>query len=224
MNQSLKSECLKAIDELINSKLSNNFLDPIDPQNELYSDYISNIKNPQFLHPIKNKLTENQYKKYTDFEKDVNLVFENARKYYGQKSVQGIIANEMQNKFSKLSKNILISTSTDHWLQHVKSLYNKISEELIKSPPILKGKFNVQKESEHVPRKELSNLVKASEHLQQPDDILGIIQILNAGGVNVDSNKQKIYINLKSVPYEASKGLINFAKERFNELNLKYPS
>ena len=60
--------------------------------------------------------------------------------------------------------------------------------------------------------------------MQQPDDILGIIQILNAGGVNVDSNKQKIYINLKSVPYEASKGLISFAKERFNELNLKYPS
>lgn len=224
MNQSHQSHCLKIIDKLINDELSTIFVEPIDPQSEEYSEYISIIKNPQFFRTIKNKLKENQYKKYADFEKDVNLVFENARKYYGQKSIQSIIANEMQKKFNKLSKNVLISTNTDYWLQYTKTLYAKLSDQLLKSPPILKGKFNIQKESEHVSRKELTRLVKASEELKQRDDILGIIQILNSGGLNVDANKEKLYVNLKTVPYEASMGLIEFAKERFNERNLKYPS
>ena len=224
MNQSLQIQCLKIIDELINSNLSTIFVEPIDPQNESYSEYNSIIKNPQFLRSIKNKLEENKYKNYSDFEKEVNLVFDNAKKFFGQKSIQAIIANEMQNKFKKLSKSILITTDTDHWLQATKSLYNKLSDQMFKSPPILKGKLNIQKNSEHVSGKELSNLVKASEQLKQRDDILGIMQILNSGGINVDANKEKLYLNLKSVPYETAKGLIGFAKERFKELHLKYPS
>ncbi|KAK8870175.1 hypothetical protein M9Y10_008052 [Tritrichomonas musculus] len=224
MIQTLHDDCLKIINELINNRLSKIFLDPIDPNDESYSEYLSIIKKPQFLRPIKKKLEENQYKNYAEFEKDVNLVFDNTKKFFGPKSFQGIIASEMLRKFQKLSKRALATTSTDYWLQTIKILYNKMSDELAKAPPPLKGKFNIQKDSEHVPRKELSKLVKASDQLKNRDDILGIAQILNSGGLNIDSNKDKVYVNLKTVPYNTAMALVGFAKERFNELNLKYPS
>ena len=58
MNQSHQSHCLKIIDKLINDELSTIFVEPIDPQSEEYSEYISIIKNPQFFRTIKNKLKE----------------------------------------------------------------------------------------------------------------------------------------------------------------------
>lgn len=84
--------------------LSFPFNEPVNT--DLYQDYLNYVQTPMDFGTIKNKIE--QYKHPREFEKDVRLVFENAKKYNAPETEVREMARILEQKFEeKWNKSVL---------------------------------------------------------------------------------------------------------------------
>lgn len=224
MTPELLEECKKILDALIASKLSDFFMDPIYDDNDEYSNYTEIIENPQFFSFIQEKLRQGKYHTFSEFQNDIDLVFSNTRKYFGEDTYQTIVADELSKQFKKLCRKLTCTFSNQAWSSELTNIYNKLTLKMQNSPPSLKNKLNIKNAVDSISPQDLSNFSKAANQLKDTDDVLGMLQLLNAGGLHIDPQKDHIYVNLKSIPSSTILPLIAYTKERFKDLNLNYPA
>lgn len=105
LREIVTKSCGSTIKHLMNQKvLSFPFNEPVNT--DLYQDYLNYVQTPMDFGTIKNKIE--QYKHPREFEKDVRLVFENAKKYNAPETEVREMARILEQKFEeKWNKSVL---------------------------------------------------------------------------------------------------------------------
>lgn len=98
--------CKKVTEKLYNHPLALGFLRPVNPQLDGAPDYFQKISQPMDLGTIKNNLENNNYSNSKAWATDINLVWSNAMRYNPKKNILYHIAEKLNQKCSKLLKNI----------------------------------------------------------------------------------------------------------------------
>merc|ERR1712137_672116 len=91
--------CQSVLRTLMNHRLAEPFLEPVDYIGLGLSDYPKIIKNPMDLSTVKEKLTMNVYNGPQDFIEDIDLIFKNAITYNPPDTDVFVQANMMKNLF-----------------------------------------------------------------------------------------------------------------------------
>lgn len=107
--------------------LSDFFYRPMTDNKETGADYEQKIQNPISFLIIENKVKNNEYKELQEFKRDVDLIFENAQKYFPEDS---IIAKASL-FFEKIVKKIMMQFEKPIWMTFVSNKRNKIQDLLL---------------------------------------------------------------------------------------------
>ena len=90
------------MDKMINDKNAFDFKEPVDYEGLGLLDYPKVVTHPMDLGTCKNKLLNGEYKIFQEFIDDVNLIWENCRKYNVQGSAIVKKANTLDKKIRQL--------------------------------------------------------------------------------------------------------------------------
>ena len=140
MDLELRNECIKKMDELEKYKISELFIDPIDPVQDGYPDYYDVIKTPMDLGIVRKKLMKNMYKSVKEWKNDIELIWTNTFTYFGEKSYMLDIATELQKIFRRITFSFSDSPSDD-WINGLALLcdeYTASIKSLSQATPFLK--------------------------------------------------------------------------------------
>lgn len=96
-----KSRCLELLKGLQTHQHGWVFNAPVDPIELNLPDYFDIIKNPMDLGTVQKKLDTSAYRSVDEFERDVNMTFDNAATYNREGSVVYAMAQELKAKFSE---------------------------------------------------------------------------------------------------------------------------
>ena len=94
-----RRKALEALDELFSYSISKMFAEPVDPVRDKLPTYFEIIENPMDLGTIRKKLLSNEYDSILDFKKDVQLVWDNSKKFNGPQSIIASLAKTLQQIF-----------------------------------------------------------------------------------------------------------------------------
>lgn len=95
------SWCLRVTDDLISWAICLPFINMVDPEHDGVPDYLDVIKKPMALSKVRDKLVANKYSNVDKWVNDVNLIWENARKYNGDQTLIACMAMEAKTWFQK---------------------------------------------------------------------------------------------------------------------------
>lgn len=101
MNEFEKRKCVELTTKMWNKDLCRPFRDKVDPERDGAPGYFNIIKRPMDLGTIKKKLNANEYKSIEQWAEDVNLVWSNAKLYNNEGTLINLIAQELEQWFSK---------------------------------------------------------------------------------------------------------------------------
>lgn len=94
--------CKKILNLLWKTKDASLFHKPVDAIELGIPDYHNIIKNPMDFSTIKKKLSSGYYVNFSEFNHDINLVFNNCLLYNGDKGIVGNICLKIKEEWSKL--------------------------------------------------------------------------------------------------------------------------
>ena len=110
------------------------YLQPVDPEKDNAPDYLEIISKPMDLGTVMKKLDEGKYKSSKDWFADVNLVFQNSKRYINDsKTIIWNAADILQKKALSYYMHVP-KTESDVWTNTVYKISHKI-EKLISSAP-----------------------------------------------------------------------------------------
>ena len=110
------------------------YLRPVDPEMDNAQDYFEIISKPMDLSTVMNKLNDGKYKSAKDWFSDVNLVFQNSKRYIADpKSIIWNAADILQKKAQSYYMHTP-KTESDLWTLEVFKITSKI-EKLAASAP-----------------------------------------------------------------------------------------
>lgn len=160
--------CLKIVDKLISFSICVPFVELVDPVNDGVHDYYDIIKNPMSLNEVRKKIISKKYKDVSEFQKDINLIWSNARKYNGDDNVITNMAMEAASWFDKQMKQFP-ATLEEEWTRKmqkiVRAFYDAINHpppDICPSKPIIgnEPKEELNQEAEkHEDKDEISKLL-----------------------------------------------------------------
>jgi len=195
----LKTDLVNLLNQMMNHKYSGLFNRPVDPVLDGVPDYLERIKNPMDFSTVKKKVENDEYKNFSEFISDVNLIFANCRTYNSTGSEIVRQANVLAKYFEKQVRPLRpnpkrkvdsASSEMSSMLEELKGEQLKLMQELNKlvqersKPP--KEEFTF-KEKEEL-SKQLGNL--STKDLAVIPSILG--EELKQDGEDVEIDIEKI--------------------------------
>lgn len=130
--------CVRIIKRIIKSPISYPFrtVDSFLPPNCARNIY-EIIKNPIDLNMILQNVIDKKYSRMVDWEHDVNLIWENAKILYHEKSPQMAMALDLEEWFKKKTKNYPRSKD-EQWLNKFEKARNKLKKLVDNTPEEVK--------------------------------------------------------------------------------------
>ena len=143
-----QTKCLEITDKLINWPICSPFIEMVDPERDGAPDYFDYIKEPMALNEVKKKLTSNQYDSIASWERDVNLIWQNAKTYNGEDTLFAHMAMEASLWFNQKMKRFP-STQEEDWTGKIQRTAKKLLEVLSHPPAELdpSGKLSTNADS-----------------------------------------------------------------------------
>lgn len=129
--------CLSILGYLLNWKLTVYFRKPIDLNSEEFKGYLDVVKKPIDLETLQIKFQNGEYSSAKSFISDLNLIFQNAKTFYGPDTVMTMIADEIL-MYTKSQEKFLDMSASDIWLYHLKEIQKKVENHMKDIPPELK--------------------------------------------------------------------------------------
>ena len=126
-------KCLKIVDKLISFRICVPFIEMVDPVSDGVHDYYDIIKNPMSLNEVRKRIVSKKYKDISEFQKDINLIWSNARKYNGDDNVITNMAMEAACWFDKQMKQFP-ATLEEEWLRKMQKIARNFFD-AINHPP-----------------------------------------------------------------------------------------
>mgnify|MGYP005871260765 CR=1 FL=1 len=168
------------------------FMYPVDPEALQIPQYREVIKNPMDLTTVKTKYENGEYKDLDSFEKDVELIFDNAMIFNPRGSDIYVHADEMKSHFQ-------------HMKQRLRELQN--SEKDLKKDELNKKVTELEKELEELKETE-KKLQEEKKKVQEKEKNLPRIRSrgLSKKKLTYDEKRQ-IYEKYKDLPKEYAYGI-----------------
>ena len=198
------------------------FLKPVDPITDNARDYFQKIKNPQDLGTIRHRLVhESYYRSVSEWERDMNCIWENCVIYNGEGSYLAEISHHMERLFRKMMVELKIK-AYDGWIDRVNELFFKLDDNLRCHPPTLQRGFQGKKLTEPIDNETVRKLTIAVNELPQ-EDLLHIVQISMMNGALYDQRRDDGVIDFSKVNKLGLRKVIKYTKERYTAMQRIYP-
>jgi hypothetical protein len=107
---------LRAIDNLLSHTISKMFSEPVDTKE--FPKYLEIISKPMDLGTIRRKILHNEYPNIQEFKQDVQLVWENTKKFNGKHSIIAGLAKTLQYIFKEETE-FLTGNDANDWQKAV---------------------------------------------------------------------------------------------------------
>lgn len=142
------AKCLEITEKLINWPICGPFVEPVDPNRDGAPDYFELIKEPMALSDVKRKLTSNEYDSVQAWQRDINLIWQNAKTYNGDDTLFTHMAMEASLWFNRKMKHFP-STQEEEWTWKIQRTAKKLMAVLSHPPAELdpNGKLSATAES-----------------------------------------------------------------------------
>lgn len=125
--------CIKVINHLFKWKLTVFFRRPIDPAKNDLPNYFQIVQKPMDLETVKKTLLNGNYKNIQSFISDLQLIFENAKKYHGKSTVMWFISEEILQWISKMEESMHL-TPQQIWFNELAEIKKKIEDHVLNMP------------------------------------------------------------------------------------------
>lgn len=127
---------VKLVDKLINKPICLPFVDLVDPEKDGAPDYLQIIKEPMSLREVLKKLKNNSYSSIEQFERDMGLIWTNAKTYNGPDALFTHMAMESKVYFDSKMKQFS-NTPEEEWTKKIQRTTQKLLDVLQHPPPEL---------------------------------------------------------------------------------------
>ena len=213
ISEDQKLICLNVMEKLQERAISQLFAFPIDPERDNCPDYFEKISHPMDLSTVNSKLKNNEYKKVSEWKKDVELIWNNSLLYHSNDIMMKTITKEMQDTFNSLAKfvtgnqthdwNSKLIFLRDKFIQETKSFENFTNESRI----MLKKKLESQKQGQTsqkgrkkskkvLNRSGIIKLAKDINSLVKDDDLVAVLHIIEEEEPDVKVEGEYLVLNL----------------------------
>jgi hypothetical protein len=128
-----QTKCLEITEKLINWPICSPFIEMVDPERDGAPDYLDIIAEPMALAEVKRKLTGNDYESVQAWERDVNLIWSNAKAYNGEDTLFTHMAMEAALWFTQKMKRFP-STQEEDWTGKIQRTAKKLFD-VLSHPP-----------------------------------------------------------------------------------------
>jgi hypothetical protein len=128
-----QQKCLELTDKLVSWPICSPFVEMVDPDRDGAPDYFDIIKEPMALAEVKRKLVGNEYDTVQSWERDVNLIWTNAKAYNGDDTLFTHMAMEAQLWFTQKMKRFP-STQEEDWTGKIQRTAKKLLD-VLSHPP-----------------------------------------------------------------------------------------
>jgi hypothetical protein len=126
-------KCIKIVDKLIEWKVCKPFIEMLDPIRDNVIGYHEIVKEPMSLNEVKNRIKTKRYHDISAFDRDMNLIWSNARLYNGEDSYYTLCAMEASNWFKKKMKHFP-ATLEEEWMRKMQKVMCAFYQ-AIRNPP-----------------------------------------------------------------------------------------
>lgn len=224
----VKQICVDIMDKLMALPCAAVFIDPVSPERDGVPTYFNIIKHPIDLTTIYKKLNNNEYNGFHQWDKDMNLIWTNAEKFYKKTSYIGALANELRKHYEKEHQRFKILRIAK-WSRVVLGYKAHLDHLFENVPPIIgtmaqqTERDSTQQQLKPFSEEELNIFIRMTSYLTNPDDTQKMTKIilLNQPELKIDENNFEIDVNDLSIPtLYALRDYITF---RLAEMNLAYP-
>lgn len=196
---------------------------PVDPKDPLFPKYDQIVKNPIDLSIIQSKLSNRIYQNPDEWIADINLMFDNSRRYYGKGAFFTSITNRLDEYFHKLLEKEM-RKSRAGFLKYSKKLLAKV-DDLLANPP-----SSISYDLKFTPPKpitvsdnEMYEFSVAAALLSNKSDIFALTQILESNGITFNHKVEQPMIDYTIINDQGKYELVSYAKARFKEMGIPYP-
>ena len=127
MNEVERRFAKEITEKMKNYPISFYFLEPIDPKRDQLPNYLQTIKPgvPMDLSTVTKNLEKNAYTTIDDWKKDMNMIWDNAKRYNNAGSPFYLIADELKQIFKRKTE-FIPKTEIDEWTIKVKKANKRI--------------------------------------------------------------------------------------------------
>lgn len=213
---------------------------PID--DPIYEDYYAVISRPICLNDIKERVEMKKYSSWTEFERDIKLIWTNIKQISEPTDPLLIMAEELQRLYGKYST-LYTTSSLTKWTRQFSQMSLKVQMKLQKMPdfcavmtilraPCLLGIPMVPIESTNVSKDllvrplaeiEMLNFMEAIRNLTSTKDAKELVKIIYEEENSINIHHAHLDINLSVLQPYTIRRLISYTKSRMKEMGLAYP-
>ena len=220
--------CLEIMDILMQKPSASVFLSPVDPEKDNVPDYYQVIKHPIDLGTIHKRLQNGEYSNKSQWDKEMNLVWTNAEKYYKKGSLISILANELHRVYDKECEKLKL-LRTAKWSRVIVDLNQKLDRLYEQPPAVVNALLQLKERKDEEKLKpfseeELNILIHMSQYLANNHDsmkILRIIKYFQPDTVIANNNLFKLDVN--DLELKTLYALRDYITYRLAEMNIQYP-
>jgi hypothetical protein len=203
------------------------FLDPVDPEREEIPNYPQVIKHPVDLKLILKRLNNNEYSLISNWDKDMNFIWNNAEKFYQKNSYMAILANELHRHYEKEYQRIKILRLAK-WSRVLFSFKSRMEALFEAIPPVVGALTQCPERTGQNPLKpfgeeELNVFIRMSLYLQNAGDSKKMTQIIKHFQPEVDIPNEDSEIDVNDLSVQTLYALRDFVGFRLAEMNIAYP-
>ena len=123
---SLRLQCLSVMDQICARPIAKLFLEPVGPERDDCTDYLSIVKDPIDLGAVRKKLKKNQYNSVQAWKDDVEKVWSNSLLYRASSSLFVLATSDLQRQFRELTK-FLTDSRKDNWKLELIQMHQELA-------------------------------------------------------------------------------------------------
>lgn len=216
--------CIDIMDKLMKLPCAKVFLDPVDTESEDYRNYLNVVKHPMDLTQIYKRLTGNEYTGITQWDKDMNLIWNNAEKFYTKSSMMAILSGELRRQYEKEYQRIKLLRLAK-WSRVVFGFKAKLEALFENIPPVVgaMGEFSDGDTTKPFSEEELNTFIRMCLYIQNTQDSQKMAQIIHYYQPDFKMEKGTFEIDVNDLSVPTLHALRDFVTFRLAEMNILYP-
>ncbi|EAX91563.1 Bromodomain containing protein [Trichomonas vaginalis G3] len=214
------------MDDLIKRPCAQPFMQPMSPDDEDAPNYYIKIRRPMDLGTIQGKILTNKYKSFSDWEKDLNLIWTNAERFYGKNHNITCMGQELKKYYNKILDKELPQTMRE-WVTEVANLQKKLDSIVKQAPQELSKYWKKEIKLKPLPPMKINqirSLVSASALLSEKEDARAMFGIINNLNPEVQAFSEDVTLDLDSLSTKTHWMLRWYIERRLEEDGLRYPN
>ena len=216
--------CIEIMDKLMKLPCAKIFLEPFDAEHENAPNYYNVVKHPIDLNQIYKRLVNNEYAGISQWDKDMNFIWNNAEKFFTKTSMMGALASELHRHYEKEYQRVKILRLAK-WSRVVFGFKTKLETLFESVPPVIGALAQLSNDGPLNPfsEEELNQFIRMTLYLQNTQDSKRMAQIVQHYQPGCPITKGTVEIDVNDMDVQTLHALRDFVTFRLAEMNIAYP-